>query len=61
VLTKLPTSRGALVADAAISPKQLGGSDDSADAGAAMPSIRAPTAPTRSNSRRNSFGLVVIV
>jgi hypothetical protein len=62
LLTKFPTTCGALVAaDAANSPKQLGGSDGAADAGAAVPSIRALMAPTRSTSRSNSFGLVVMV
>jgi hypothetical protein len=62
VLTKFPTTRGALLAavDAKF-PKQRAGSDDSADAGAAIPSISAPMAPTRSTARRNGFGMAVIV
>jgi hypothetical protein len=52
VVTKVPTARGSLVANAATDcPKQPGGRNAAAEAGDAIPSIRTPPTPMMSASR----------
>jgi hypothetical protein len=52
VVTKVPTARGSLVANAATDcPKQPGGRNGAAEAGDAIPSIRTPPTPMMSASR----------
>jgi hypothetical protein len=51
-VTKVPTARGSLVANAATDcPKQPGGLNGAAEAGDAVPSIRTPPTPMISASR----------